>query len=133
VRYKLLFGSDASSKLQAQFKVVKNPDKTINDNNLKVRIINAINEFFAISNWDFGDRFYLSELTTYIMNTVAPDITNFVILPRSTEQSFGSLFEIQSKPDEIFVSGATVDDIKIVSSITAAEIRSGTGSVVSDT
>lgn len=133
VRYKLLFGSDASSKLQAQFKVVKNPDKTINDNNLKVRIINAINEFFAISNWDFGDRFYLSELTTYIMNTVAPDITNFVILPRSTEQSFGSLFEIQSKPDEIFVSGATVDDIKIVASITAAEIRSGTGSVVSDT
>lgn len=133
VRYKVLFGSKSEQKLQAQFKVVKNPGKTINDNNLKVRIVNAINEFFEISNWDFGDRFYLSELSTYVMNSVAPDVTNFVILSRSSEQSFGSLFEIQSKPDEIFVSGATVDDIKIVSSITAAEIRAGTGSVVSDT
>ena len=132
VKYKVLFGSKAATKLQAEFKVVKNPGKAINDNNLKVRIVNAINEFFAISNWDFGDRFYLSELTTYVINSVSPDVTNFVILPRSSDQSFGSLFEIQSKPDEIFVSGATVDDVKIVSSITAAEIRAGTSSVVSD-
>ena len=118
--------------MQAEFKVVKNPDKAINDNNLKVRIVNAINTFFGIQNWDFGDRFYLSELTTYVINTVSPDVTNFVILPRSSAQSFGSLFEIQSKPDEIFVSGATVDDIKIVTSITAAEIRASTGTIESD-
>jgi len=132
VQYKVLFGSKAPTKLQAEFKVVKNPDKAINDNNLKVRIVNAINTFFGIQNWDFGDRFYLSELTTYVINTVSPDVTNFVILPRSSAQSFGSLFEIQSKPDEIFVSGATVDDIKIVTSITAAEIRASTGTIESD-
>ena len=133
VKYKVLFGNKAKEKLQAQFKVVKNPNKSINDNDLKVRIVNAINEFFDIRNWDFGDRFYLSELTTYVVNSVAPDVSNFVILPRQQSQSFGSLFEIQSKPDEIFVSGATVDDIEIVSSITAAEIRSGSNTVVSDT
>ena len=133
VKYKVLFGSTAVEKLQAQFKVVKNPNKTLNDNNLKVRIVNAINEFFAINNWDFGDRFYLSELTTYVINSVSPDITNFVILPRQQSQAFGSLFEIQSKPDEIFVSGATVDDIEIVASITAAEIKAGSSSVVSNT
>jgi len=132
VKYKVLFGSKAATKLQAEFKVVKNPGKAINDNNLKVRIVNAINQFFAISNWDFGDRFYLSELTTYVINSVSPDVTNFVILPRSSNQAFGSLFEIQSKPDEIFVSGATVDDVKIVTSITAAEIRASTGSIESD-
>jgi len=132
VKYKVLFGSQAATKLQAEFKVVKNSDKAINDNNLKVRIVTAINRFFEIQNWDFGDRFYLSELTTYVINTVAPDVTNFVILPRSSAQSFGSLFEIQSNPDEIFVSGATVDDIKIVTSITAAEIRSSTGTIESD-
>jgi len=132
VGYKVLFGKTASDKLQAQFKVVKNPNKTINDNDLKVRIISAINTFFAIDNWDFGDRFYMSELVTYVINSTAPDITNFVILPRDSRQVFGSLFEIQSKPDEIFVSGATVDDIEIVSSITAAEIRAGTGTVVSN-
>jgi|TARA_B100001094_G_scaffold328180_1_gene388019 hypothetical protein len=132
VKYKVLFGTIAEQKVQAQFKVVKNPNKTINDNNLKVRIVNAMNTFFSINNWDFGDRFYLSELTAYVINSVSPDVTNFVILPRDPTQVFGSLFEIQSKPDEIFVSGASVDDIEIVSSITAAEIRAGSGTVVDD-
>jgi hypothetical protein len=36
------------------------------------------------------------------------------------------LFEIQSAPDEIFVSGATVDDIKIVSAITVSEVNGST-------
>ena len=133
VKYKVLFGSKASANLQAQFKVVKNPGKSINDNNLKVRIVNAITTFFDVNNWDFGDRFYLSELTTYVINTVSPDITNFVIVPRQTSQSFGNLFEIQSKSDEIFASGATVDDIEIVTSITAAEIRVRSSNVVSGT
>jgi len=133
VRYKVLFGAKADIKLQAQFKVVKNPNKSVNDNDIKVRIINAINTFFDVNNWDFGDRFYLSELTTYILNTTAPDISNLVILPRQISQVFGSLFEIQSAPDEIFVSGATVDDVEIVTAITAAEIRASTSSVVNTT
>jgi hypothetical protein len=133
VRYKVLFGPTADDKLQAQFKVVKNPNKTINDNDLKVRIINAINEFFDINNWDFGDRFYLSELSTYVLNSVSPDLSNFIILPRQTTQAFGSLFEIQSAPDEIFVSGATVDDVEIVSAITANEVRASINSIVSTT
>ena len=133
VKYKILFGAAADTKLQAKFKVVKNTGKTINDNNLKVRIVNAMNDFFDINNWDFGDRFYLSELSTYILNVVSPDISNLVILPRQSSQAFGSLFEIQSKPDEIFANGATVDDIELVTSITAAEINAATNSIVSNT
>jgi hypothetical protein len=126
VKYKVLFGITAEPKLQAQFKVVKNPSQAVNDNDLKVRIVTAINEFFDINNWDFGDRFYLSELITYIVNQVAPDVSNLTIVPKQSEQGFGSLFEIQSGPDEIFVSGATVDDIKIVSAITVSEVTSTT-------
>jgi hypothetical protein len=133
VKYKVLFGAKAETKLQAQFKVVKNPNQTINDNELKVRIVTAINEFFDIANWDFGDRFYLSELVTYVLNQVAPDISNIIIVPRQTSQSFGSLFEIQSGPDEIFVNGATVDDIVIVSAITASEVRAPIDSIVTTT
>jgi hypothetical protein len=133
VAYKVLFGKTADTKLQAQFKVVKNPNKLINDNDLKVRIIGAVNEFFDVNNWDFGDRFYVGEMITYVINTVAPDISNFVIVPRQPSQTFGSLFEIQSNVDEIFVSGATVDDIEIVSSISAAEIRASAGSIISST
>jgi len=130
VQYKVLFGRTAQEKLQAQFKVVKNSNKTINDNDLKVRIISAINEFFDVNNWDFGDRFYVSELTTYVINSVAPDVSNLVIVPRQPSQSFGSLFEIQSRVDEIFVSGATVDDIEIVTAISASEIRAPIESII---
>jgi hypothetical protein len=126
VNYKILFGSNAESAVQASFKVVKNSNKSINNNDLKVRIITAINSFFDVNNWDFGDRFYIGELTTFVINEVAPDISNLIIFPRQPNQSFGSLFEIQSLPDEIFVSGATVDDIDIVPAITTAEIRSST-------
>lgn len=133
VAYKVLFGSTADTKLQVVFKVVKNNVRSINDNDLKVRIINAIDDFFDINNWDFGDRFYVSELITYILNSVAPDVSNIVILPRQPDQVFGSLFEIQSRSDEIFVSGATVDDIEIVSSINASEIRALPGTVVNTT
>jgi hypothetical protein len=133
VQYKILFGSTATPELQAQFKVVKNSSKSINDNDLKVRIVTAINSFFDVNNWDFGDRFYLGELITFITNEVAPDISNLVIVPRQLTQSFGSLFEIQSNPDEIFVSGAKVDDIEIVSAITAAEIRVSSANIVNST
>ena len=131
VNYKVLFGATAEYALQAQFKIVKNPNKTINDNDLKVRVVSAINDFFDVANWDFGDRFYLGELITYITNAVTPDLSNLVIVPRQPTQSFGSLFEIQSSTDEIFVSGATVDDIVIVTSISASEIRVSASNIVS--
>jgi hypothetical protein len=72
-------------------------------------------------------------MTTYVINTVAPDVSNMIIIPRQSTQEFGSLFEIQSKSSEIFVSGATVDDIEIVSAITSAEVRASVNSIVSTT
>lgn len=133
VKYKILFGATADPKLQGQFKVVKNPNKTINDNDLKVRIITAINTFFNIAYWDFGDRFFLTELTTYVLNTVSPDISNIVLVPRQTDQVFGSLFEIQSKHDEILISGATVDNIDIVTAISATEVRAVSTAITTTT
>jgi hypothetical protein len=128
-----LFGAKADVQFRAQFKVVKNPNKTISDNDLKVRIVSAINEFFAVDGWDFGDKFYFSELATYVINSVSPDVSNFVIVPRQSTQEFGSLFEIQSRQDEIFTNAATVDDIVIVTGITASEINLAVSSVISNT
>lgn len=132
-KYKVLFGATADPKLQATFKVVKNSSRTINDNDLKVRIISSINNFFSVNNWDFGDRFYASELITYITNQVAPDISNIVLVPKQPNQSFGSLLEIQSNVDEIFVSGATVDDVEIVIAISASDLRVSPQSFISST
>jgi hypothetical protein len=56
-----------------------------------------------------------------------------VILPRQPKQVFGSLFEIQSNSDEIFVNGARVDDIEIVEAINAAEVRADPATIVNVT
>ena len=58
------------------------------------------------------------------MTQLAPDSTNFVIVPRQTGLNFGSLLEIKSSNDQLFVNGATVDDIEIISGITASAIKS---------
>jgi len=124
VKYKVLFGSKASANVQATFKVVKNAEIVISDNDIKTRTLIAITEFFALENWDFGDNFYFSELSTYVMNKLSPNIVNFVIVPKNSGLSFGSLYEIRSEKDQIFINGATMDDIEIISTITASQIKS---------
>lgn len=132
VKYKVLFGDKASQELQSRFKIVKNPDLVINDNELKSRVIRAINRYFVLDNWDFGDTFYFSELAAYVMLELTPDLATFVIVPESEGQTFGSLYEIKSESDEIFISGATVGDIDIIDEITASRLRAD-GAVVRQT
>lgn len=132
VKYKVLFGAAASSDVQATFKIVKNAELVISDNDAKSRVLAAINEFFALENWDFGDSFYFSELSSYVMNRLSPNIVNFLIVPKSGNLTFGSLFEIVSEKDQIFINGATIDDIEIISAVTASKIKS-LGSITDST
>jgi len=133
VKYKALFGSVASVDVQATFKVIKNSTQVISDNDIKARVLQAINQFFVLENWDFGDTFYFTELSTYVMNQLAPNITNFVIVPKQSNLNFGSLFEIKASSDELFINSATVDDIEVISGITASTIKAiSSTSVVSN-
>ena len=131
VKYKILFGEKADTDLQATFKIVKNPEQVINDNDVKTRVISAINEFFALENWEFGEAFYFSELSTYVMQQLTPYLVTFVVVPSQITQSFGSLYEVKCESDEIFISGATVADVSIIDSVTATRLRSE-GSIVTD-
>ena len=132
VKYKILFGKNADEELQATFKVVKNTKTNVTDAVIKTRVIAAINEFFALDNWDFGDTFYFTELAAYIHNQLAPDLLTAVIVPNQSGQGFGSLFQINSAADEIFISGATVDDVSIISALGANQLAAS-GTVVTST
>lgn len=121
--YKILFGNNAAPNLQATFKAVKNSNSTISDNAIKSKILDGINQFFAIENWDFGQHFYFSELATYIMNLMTPDITNFVLIPNSA--NFGNLYEIKCQSNEIFISGAVSENIQVISAATASQLKIG--------
>ncbi len=132
VKYKILFGTNADEELQATFKVVKNPRTNVTDAVIKTRVIAAMNEFFALDNWDFGDTFYFTELAAYIHNQLAPDLLTAVIVPNQSGQSFGSLFQLDSAADEIFISGATVDDVSIITALGANQLAAS-GTVVTST
>ena len=132
VKYKILFGTSADEELQATFKVVKNTKTNITDAVIKTRVISAINEFFALDNWDFGDTFYFTELAAYVHNQLAPDLLTAVIVPNQSGQTFGSLFQLNSAADEIFISGATVDDVSIISALGANQLAAS-GTVVTST
>jgi hypothetical protein len=128
-KYKILFGDKAAPDLQVKFKIVKNASIVINDNELKSNIIEAINKFFDIENWDFGETFYFQELSAYIINQLSPKLVSILIVPRQTTQSFGSLFEIKSEPDEIFASAAKVSDIETIDQLTATNLQAS-GAVI---
>ena len=121
-KYKILFGSKALPQLQATFKAVKNAARTVSDTDIQTRILSTIQDFFILDNWEFGQTFNFGELATYVMNIMSPDITNFVIVPKM-DNSFGSLYQITCASNEIFISGATVNDIQVITSLTASELK----------
>jgi hypothetical protein len=127
VSYILLFGSQADLNLQATFNVVKNSSSTASDNDIISRIITSFNQFFSLDNWNFGDTFYFTELSTYIINQLTPDVSSFVIVPKQNSLYFGSLFEIQCPSNRIFVSCAQASDIIITSGLTSDNLKTTTG------
>ena len=130
VGYILLFGGAADAKLQATFNVIQNSSSTASHAAITARILSAINQFFALENWNFGDTFYFTELSTYVLARLSPDITSLVIVPKQANQYFGSLFEISCPSDSIFISCAQASDISIVSGLTSTNLKTVTGAAI---
>ncbi len=122
-KIKLLFGEKADQKLRAKFRVVKSQTATFSDERIKQEIISGINTYFDIQYWDFGDKFYATELISLIHQKLATQISSVVLVPLYSINSFGSLFMIDSGYDEILQSCADVNDVEIVSEITPIVLR----------
>ena len=125
-KFKPIFGIKADPVLQATFKVVKNASVVVSDNDIKTSVIAAINSYFDVNNWDFGETFYFSELSAYLHSTLAPNIASIIIVPSSETSTFGSLLQINAEYNEIITSAATVENVQIISAITAAQINQST-------
>jgi hypothetical protein len=122
-KFKVLFGEKADEQLRAKFKVVKGTLATVSDSEIKSRMIEAINLYFALGNWEFGDTFYFSDLSTYLHTSLAGAISSVVLVPVNSQQVFGSLYQVNSGPDEIFISAATVDDIEVIPALTLTQLN----------
>ena len=130
VVFKPLFGSRAASNLRAIIKVVRAAKSTASDSEIKDLVISALNNYFTIDKWNFGDTFYFSELSAYIHSEIGTVVSSVVLVPLNPQKSFGDLYEIRSAPDEIFVNGATVADIEIIASLTSTNLQTAPGSGV---
>mgnify|MGYP003641504622 CR=1 FL=1 len=122
-RFKLIFGTDATDELQAKFKVVRLPGTSLSDNEIKTKVVAAINRYFDIDNWDFGDTFYFTELSSYIHQQVGNAIGSIVIVPTKASGVFGDLFQVKADPDELFLSTAGIDEIDVVDKLTHGNIK----------
>jgi hypothetical protein len=116
----------AEPQLRAKFKVVKLSTATFSDERIKIEVVNIINDYFNINNWDFGQKFYATDLTSIIHQKLATEIATIVPVPVYSVNSFGSLFVIEPGFDEILQSCATITDIEIVSELTASVMRQKT-------
>lgn len=125
VRFKPLFGKKADPKLQGTLKVIKSSNTTASDTEIRSAVMTAINAYFSIDNWDFGDTFYFTELSAYIHTTLGDLVSSIVIVPNDPTLKFGDLYEIRCAPYEIFVNAAQTTDIIVISSLTSAELQVG--------
>jgi len=123
VKYKYLFGNGALPELRTQFKVVKLLNTTLSDGEIKSRVVRAINDYFDVTLWDFGETFYFTELAAYVHQQLANVIGSFVIVPMDDDASFGDGFEVHCRADELFISTAQVTDVSIINANTATNLR----------
>ena len=117
VKYKTLFGPVAHSSLRATFDVVKAKGSNIVDSEVRLNVVKAIQDFFAVENWDFGETFYFTELAAYVHKELAMQVSSFTIVPHGSSSVFGELFEITPNIDEMFIPDVSIDDIDIVSNV----------------
>jgi hypothetical protein len=130
VEFKPLFGQKAAEELRATIKVIRAAGSTASVSEIKNLVVANMDAYFSLDKWDFGDTFYFSELAAYIHAQIGDIVSSVVLVPLNPQKYFGDLYEIRSAPNQIFVNGATVNDIEVIQALTSTNIRTAPGSGV---
>jgi hypothetical protein len=130
VEFQPLFGQRAAPALRGTIKVIRAANSTASVSTIKNLVVSNLNAYFNIANWNFGDTFYFSELSAYIHTNIGDVVSSIVLVPLDQNKSFGDLYEIRSAPNQIFVNGATVNDIEVITALTSTNLQTAPGSGV---
>lgn len=122
-KLKLLFGDLADPQTRSKFRVVKSASARLTDDQIKSEVLDVIKLHFSIENWDFGDSFHFTQLSTMIHQRLGAEIATVVLVPTFINNSFGSLFVVEAGDDEILQSAASINDIEIVDALTPTVLR----------
>lgn len=122
-QFKIIFGQNASnSSLRASLKVVRTGNTTLTDNQVKASIVDAINSYFDINDMDMGETFYFQEMATYI-NTQLPNVISSIVPVPLYSNTFGALFQIYAKENEIIQPSISTSDIEIVTTLDPVTLK----------
>ena len=124
VTFKPLFGAKADKSLQATIKAVKSITTNASDSEVRSAILSAMDTYFNIDNWNFGDTFFFSELSAFLHERIGDLISSVVLVSDDPEKLFGDLYEIKCRPYEIFANAATTNDVVIVAALTPDTLQS---------
>jgi len=124
VTFKPLFGEKADESLRATIKVVKSQTTNASNSEIRSSVLAAMDSYFDINNWNFGDTFFFSELSAYLHEQIGELVSSVILVSNDPEKLFGDLYEIKCRPYEIFVNAATTNDIVIVPALTPATMQS---------
>jgi hypothetical protein len=127
VTFKPLFGAKAAPELRATIKVIRAQGSTASTSEIKSSVVAAMNDYFSIDKWNFGDTFYFSELSAFLHRNLGSIISSVVLVPLNRQKTFGDLYEIRSAPDEIFANGATIDNVEVIDALTSSNLRTSSG------
>jgi len=123
VVFKPLFGPKADPALRGTIKVIKASNTNASDSEIRSAVLQAMNNYFNVNNWNFGDTFYFSELSAFLHAECGELISSAVLVPNNPSQPFGDLYEIKCLPYEIFVNAAVASDVLVVPALTPAELQ----------
>jgi hypothetical protein len=115
VNYKVIFGKNADSRNQVTIRITKSDTTRISDAEIRSRVITAINLYFSVDNWDFGETFYFTDMAAWIHKSLSGIISSIVLVPVQSRLTSNDLFQIPCEDNEIFISSATVNDVEVVS------------------
>lgn len=115
VNYKVIFGKNADIRNQVKIRITKSDTTRVSDAEIRSRVITAMNQYFAVDNWDFGETFYFTDMAAWIHKSLGGIISSIVLVPKSNQITSNDLFQIPCEDNEIFISSATVNDVEVVS------------------
>jgi hypothetical protein len=116
-KIKVIIGKHASDELKGVIKIIRTDSRALTGNQIKTKVVDIVNEYFDINNWEFGEPFYFSKLASYIHGQLPSDIASVVFVPTYRNHVFGDLMQVVAKEDEIIQPSISVDNIELVESL----------------
>lgn len=114
VTYKVIFGEGSDLRNKVRIRVTKSDGTRISDAEIRSRVIESINQYFAVDNWDFGETFFFTDMASWIHTQLSGIISNIALVPRQRGLTPNDLFQIRCEDDELLISSATVSDVEVI-------------------